>query len=194
MSFFGQSPFLLCQCGSDPELSGQPLFSQRSELQRGWTFLLLSLKWALKALLNSLQTLSSPQGFFQNVQNNHMEIPSSSGVSDSSPVAPPVPLLSPNTAGTFPSTAKGTWAHKKAAKSKLAKGHLRSLPASLGSSTQIETLEAVPGLPAPSHGSPSVLSVRGRENRNAPTVRGLMAWLLLDKPKSGAKAEPQSLG
>lgn len=96
--------------------------------------------------LNSLQTLSSLQGFLQNLESNHMEIPFSSGVSESSPEAAvfSLPLLRPHsvwglsvTAGTPHSTAKGTWAHKKAAKTKLAKGHLRSLPASLGSSTQI---------------------------------------------------------
>lgn len=67
-------------------------------------------------------------------------------------------------------TAKRTWAHEKAAETKLAKGHLRSLPAPSGSSTQIETLEAASGWLARTQGSPSVLSVqceRLREQRRS---------------------------
>lgn len=115
--------------------------------------------FSLKNVLNSLQTLPSLQGFFQNLENNPMEIPSTSGVSESSPVFP-VPLLRANSALWALSAIAGTWAHEKAAKTKLAKGHLRSLPAPSGSSTQIETLEAAPGWLARTHGSPSVLSVQ----------------------------------
>lgn len=51
-------------------------------------------------------------------------------------------------AGTLHSTAKGMWPHKKASKIKLAGGYLSSLPASLGSSSQIQILQTVSGSPA----------------------------------------------